>query len=115
MLSIKERGIVFCIIDYCKRIEDKIFGITKETFKNDKDIEEIICFNILQIGELAKSLTPGFIKKYSAVPWKRIKGMRDVVAHRYGTIDFDLVWQTAIDDIKPLREYCKSIINDWKL
>lgn len=46
------------------------------------------------------------------VPWSSIKGMRDIVAHGYGTIDLDRVWQTAFEDIKPLREYCEQIINE---
>ena len=46
----------------------------------------IICFNILQIGELAKNFEPSFIIEYNNVPWKQIKGMRDKVAHGYGTI-----------------------------
>ena len=112
MLSEKEKGLMLCIIEHCKRIEGKIVGATRETLDNNKDIEEIICFNILQIGELAKNLSSDFIKKYQMVPWSSIKGMRDIVAHGYGTIDLDRVWQTAFEDIKPLREYCEQIINE---
>lgn len=115
MLSIKEKSIMLYIIEHCKRIEEKIIGATRETLDTNKDIEEIICFNILQIGELAKNLTPEFISKHPEVPWNDIKGMRDVVAHGYGTIILNRVWQTAIDDVKPLREYCEQIlkVNDW--
>ena len=112
MLSVKEKGITLCIIEHCKRIEDKIVGATRDTLDNNKDIEEIICFNILQIGELAKNLSSEFIKRYPAVPWNKIKGMRDVVAHGYGTIDLNRVWQTASEDIKLLRESCEQIIKD---
>ena len=112
MLTVKEKGILLYIIDYCKRIETKIVGATRETFDDDIDITEIVCFNILQIGELAKRLNDDFITKYNGVPWKNIKGMRDKVAHEYGTIDLDQVWNAATNDIKPLREYCEKIINE---
>ena len=103
MLSIKEKGILLYIINHCKRVEEKVTGLTCEDFDSDKDVEEIVCFNILQIGELAKRLSPEFIKKYNAMPWDDIKGMRDIVAHQYGTIKFDDVWKTASQEIKPLR------------
>lgn len=112
MLTVKEKGILLYIIEHCKRIEGKIIDLSRENFDNDKDITEIVCFNILQIGELAKGLNNNFITKYSEVPWKDIKGMRDVVAHGYSTIDLDQVWKTATSDITPLREYCEKIIED---
>ena len=112
MLTVKEKGILLYIIDYCKRIEGKVSGVTRESFDEDMDITEIVCFNILQIGELAKRLSDDFITKYNGVPWKNIKGMRDKVAHEYGTIDLDQVWNAATNDIKSLREYCEQIVND---
>ena len=111
MLSLKEKGIMLYIIKHCKRIEEKIEGTTKETFDNDTDIQEIICFNIFQIGELAKNLSQEFVSTYNQMPWKSIKGMRDRIGHGYGTIEMNRVWETAISDIKPLRKYCEKIIN----
>lgn len=114
MLSVREKGILIYVIEHCYRIESKIVGSTRETLENDKDIEEIICFNILQIGELAKGLDDSFIRKYPNVPWKKIKGMRDKVAHGYGTIDLDEVWKSASNDVRPLREYCEQILGENK-
>ena len=45
------------------------------------------------------------------MPWKDIKGMRDWVAHGYGTIDLDKVWDTALNGITPLKNYCKYILS----
>lgn len=111
MLNAKEKGILVYIIEHCKRVEEKINGETREILDNNKDVEEVICFNILQIGELAKKLSDGFIIRYNKVPWKSIKGMRDKVAHGYDTIDRDQIWKAASEDIVPLREYCEEIIN----
>ena len=112
MLTLKEKCILEYITDHCKRIEEKAASATRETLNVDKDFEEIICFNLLQIGELAKSLEPDFIARFPGVPWRDIKKMRDRVAHGYGTIDLDIVWNTVSQDVKPLREYCEEIINN---
>ena len=111
MLSVKEKGILLLIIEHCERIEEKLIGATRETLSNNKDIEEIICFNLFQIGELAKKLDAAFLNKYDKMPWRQIKGMRDVVAHGYGTIDLDKVWKAALE-AKLLREYCEYIIKE---
>ena len=111
MLTVKEIGIMFYIIKHCRRIEDKIENVSFEEFCVDDDIKEIVSFNVLQIGELVKNLSPDFLKQYPNMPWKDIKGMRDWVAHGYGTIDLEEVWKTATNDIKPLREYCEQIVD----
>ena len=102
------------IIDHCKRIEEKVFKLDEQDFCKSKDIQEIVCFNIFQIGELAKKLTFEFLSKYNLMPWKDIKGMRDRVVHGYGTIKMEEVWKTAVRDIKPLREYCEKILEENK-
>ena len=112
MLTTKEKVLLLYIIDYCKSIEEKTENATSESLYLDLDTTEIICFNLLQIGELAKNLSNDFINDYNEVPWKSIKGMRDKVAHEYGTIDLDQVWNAATNDIKSLREYCEQIVND---
>jgi len=114
MLSVREKGLLLGIIRHCDKIHEKMNGLQRESLDTDEDILQIICFNILQIGELAKNFDPDFIRKYDGVPWRQIKGMRDKVAHGYGTIDKDRVWNTAAQDIGPLSAYCRKILNEDK-
>ena len=114
MLTKREQGILLNVIKHCHRIENKIEGVSFEAFLSDEDIKEIVSFNIFQIGELAKNLSSDFLKQHPAVPWKNIKGMRDWVAHGYGTINLEEIWKTSVRDIKPLRDYCEQIIEDNK-
>ena len=110
MLGIKEKGLLLNIVKHCNRIEEKSKGLTRETFDNDEDVREIICFNILQIGELAKHLPNEFCDKFNKVPWSQIKSMRDKVAHGYDTIDKKRLWETIQFDIAPLKKYCETIL-----
>ena len=62
----------------------------------------------MQIGELAKHFNNDFTTKNNGVPWKQIKGMRDVIAHEYGMVDIDTAWGTAKNDISKLQKYCEK-------
>ena len=112
MLDVKDKGILLNIIVHCIRVEKTLINIDKSKFDNDKNIKDIICFNIFQIGELAKHLSPGFLSTFDGVPWKSIKGTRDIIGHGYGAIEYNRVWNTAINDIKPLHKYCDEILNN---
>lgn len=112
LLTTKEIGLLLHIIDHCIRIEETILKIDSfETFVNDKNMKDVACFNILQIGELAKRFEPSFLLLHPDVPWQNMKGMRDKVAHGYGSIEFEKVWKTCVEDIQPLHSYCEKLLN----
>ena len=110
MLTIKEQGLLLGIEKHCDKILQKVNNLSKKEFDQDDDVIQIVCFNILQIGELAKNFDTSFTSKYNEVPWKQITGMRDKVAHGYGTIDIDIVWGTATNDVMTLKKYCEKIL-----
>lgn len=112
MVTARERGLLLYIIKHCNRIINKIDGVDIDTFNTDEDIQEIVCFNVFQIGELTKSLSKEFVQEYNGVPWSKIAGMRDRIGHGYGTIEMKRVYQTATTDIVPLKDYCKEILNN---
>lgn len=112
MLNIKDKGRLLQISEHCRRIEEIVKSTNKKEFDKNLGIREMICFNIFQIGELAKGLSDEFIKEHNKQPWKEIKGMRDIIGHGYGTIDLEIVWNTAKINVKELYKYIKDIIAD---
>lgn len=110
MLNIRDKCLIVEIVKHCVRIEEKTSGITKEEYFCNDDLKEILCFNLLQIGELAKNLTDEFISQFTGIPWKSIKGLRDRIAHGYGSIDFEMIWDTSISSVSELHSYCKKIL-----
>lgn len=101
-------------MDYCNRIQEAIefFGNEYEIFKGNNIYKDAVALSILQIGELVGILTDAFKEKYSEMPWRQIKVLRNIVAHRYGTIDSVLLWEIINDDIPELERYCKKILLD---
>ena len=65
---------------------------------------------VMQIGELTTHLSDDFKKTYTEIPWTQIKALRNVVAHHYGKIDDESLWETLKFDIPKLRDYCLIVI-----
>ena len=68
------------IIRYCTKIEASIrrFGPDFESFVCDSDYVDSVSMNILQIGELAGTLSQEYVDKTRGVmDWRSIKGMRN--------------------------------------
>ena len=65
----------------------------------------------MQIGELAGKLLDGFQAEDTQIPRRAIRGMRNVVAHEYGHIDMETVWETAENGTCELKEFCQKRLN----
>ncbi|MBQ4281546.1 MAG: DUF86 domain-containing protein [Spirochaetales bacterium] len=102
----RDYGIVLRMIEHCNRIEEirERLGNSFETFISDSVYEDAINMNIFQIGELSNQLSVGFKKSIPDIPWHRIYGIRNVIAHAYVIVDKRTIWETAEKDIPDLRE-----------
>lgn len=100
------------IVNYCEQIEETIcrFGNSYDDFRADKIYRNAAAMCVLQIGELAGKLTDDFREKYPGAPWRQIKGMRNIVAHSYGTVDPETTWEILNEDIPAPKKYCVAII-----
>ena len=102
------------VLRQCEEIEK-----THAAFHNDKNLffnkeegfiyRNSITMPILQIGELVKNLSSEFTEKHGAMQWKAIAGMRDIFAHHYGSIDYEMTWNTSIEDIAQLKAYLETV------
>ena len=111
----QNRGIEYfeSITEYCQDVMsymDKI-NYDKDVFFENKMAQYGICFCIAQIGDLVNKLSDeGYEKKYPELAWREIYGMRNRIAHDYGAIDLQLVYDTGVKDIPVLLEQCKEIL-----
>ncbi len=115
----KDKTILKKIMDYCVEIKNthEYFKQDKELFTNDKSgfiYRNSITMPILQIGELSKMLSVEFLNEYTKIPWKMIMRMRDIVAHHYGNLDYEIVWNTSVSDIPGLYLGIKEILENYK-
>ncbi len=113
----RDQQIVIKIIKYCNEIKQthESFGNKKELFfdKNTGFIyRNSIAMPILQIGELVKSLSDDFKSSHNSIPWHDVARMRDYFAHRYGTMDYDMTWNTSVEDVPVLKNYLETLNSD---
>ena len=117
MSSRRNVDILLKMVGYCDEIDETIelFGKSYETFASNKTYKNATAMCILQIGELAGHLSDDFRATYPGMPWQDMKGMRNVAAHRYGDIDLETLWGTITTNIPALREYCDTIISQYRV
>lgn len=100
------------IQDYCAEINRTMdtLGRDYNVFISNSIYQNAVALCVLQIGELTTHFSDEFKRVYNKVPWNQIKALRNVVAHNYGKIDKETLWETLISDIPELNDYCCQII-----
>lgn len=112
-MSKSNKALLQHIVDYCTQIEEahRQFGNSYELFCNNSVYRNATAMCVLQIGELTNRLSEDFRDATSKnIPWKQIRGLRNIVAHEYGNIDEESLWETLAEDIPYLCEFCKKQI-----
>jgi uncharacterized protein with HEPN domain len=71
--------------------------------------------SIQRIGEHAKKLTKDFNDATNCIiEWHKIKGLRNIFAHEYESINFERVWEVVINNLPALREFCEIQIAQYE-
>ena len=94
-----------------ERLEERTIRIhTVDDFLGSSEgmvLLDATCMLLIAIGESLKNLdktTDGLLlPTYPSVPWKNIKGMRDIIAHHYFDIDADQILWIVKNEISPLK------------
>lgn len=99
------------ILKYCNQIDEanRQYDSSIENFEENSVYRNAVAMCVLQIGELAKHLSEEFkLQTNDEIPWYQIQGLRNVVAHEYGKIDLESLWETITEDIPQLCEFCSK-------
>ena len=104
------------IVKYCEEIEHahNEYHCDYAVFCSNPTYRNAVALCLMQIGELTNKLSDDFKDAYKEIPWRAIRGMRNVVAHEYGKIDVETVWETAEDGTRELKEFCQQRLLNGK-
>ena len=88
------------------------------TSHNGMILLNALCMKILAVGEEIKGLdrrTGGeLLNHYPTIEWKEVKGMRDIIAHRYFSLDADVIFSVITVDIQPLLKVIQQMRDDLR-
>ena len=62
------------------------------------------------IGEAVGRLPPEVTSLAPGVPWRKIQGMRNLIAHDYAGIDAEIVWKTVQEWLPELKAAVTSLL-----
>lgn len=88
-------------------------GLTKEAFLADRTLLLAFERSLEIIGEAVSKLDESYKVAHPGVPWRKIRALRNIVAHVYWEVDYDIVWNVIQHDIPALNAQIETLIADF--
>lgn len=108
----KDRELLERIIDYCSKIEsvkrDQLSS--RDLFEKNELVRDALSFYVFQIGELSGGISEELREANQDIPWRNIKGIRNIIAHAYEDVDHTVLWEVVTEDIPVLKQKCTDIL-----
>ncbi len=89
--------------DFCLQVADFVDGVEEAQWCQQLQLRLAVTHTVQMIGEAARKVSPAGRAACPALPWNEIVGMRHRIVHEYMSVDFDIVWQVAVQDLPALR------------
>lgn len=98
------------IIESINFIRAFLQGVVEREFLESELLKSAVIHKIMIIGEASARLTEETKIKYPNTPWKKIVGLRNITAHAYFSIDWEVVWSTINNQLEPLQNKVFEIL-----
>lgn len=82
-------------------------------FEKNEMAQDAIIKHLANITESASNLEKMSKAAYPDIPWEKIRGMRNILAHDYlGDLSHEEVWKAVRNDFPILIEVAKNILKE---
>jgi len=92
-------------------IEAYTKGMTFAELAADGRTRDAIIRNLMTMGESVRWIPEPILDAHPDVPWRAMRGVRNVVVHEYFGIDDAILWATVERELPPLVEKLESVLS----
>ena len=98
------------ILEVCTKAIELRSAMTREEFRSDWR-QQMLGERLVEIlGEAVKRLPAGLRERHPQIPWDKIAGTRDYIAHGYDSVDYDVIWGVLDVEAGRLKEAVSAIL-----
>jgi len=85
-------------------------GMTFDQFVGDARTVDAVVRNLMTMGESIRWIPEPILDAHPDVPWRTLRGMRNVVVHEYFGVDPAILWETVQGDLPPLEAELEAVL-----
>ena len=90
------------ILEAARLIGGYVQDTTEAAFRADTQKQDAVIRRIEVIGEAAAHLSEATRQAMPELPFRKMRGMRNIVVHDYANVDLRIVWEVATVEVPKL-------------
>jgi uncharacterized protein with HEPN domain len=98
------------IAEALDRIFEYVQEMEYENWLKDRKTIDAVVRNLEIIGEAAANMPESIQEQFADIPWGKMKGMRNILAHEYFGLDNQVLWKTIQEDLPPLKQALEKLL-----
>jgi len=100
------------IISSIVKVERYTRDMSFDGFQDDSLTVDAVIRNLEIIGKATKNVPPDIRSGYPDIPWGRMMGLRNIVSHKYFSIDLSIIWQIVTVNLPETKPLIEGMIKD---
>jgi uncharacterized protein with HEPN domain len=102
------------IVAAAEAVAEFIAGLEAEDFYQDHKSQSAVLQKLIVIGEAAARLSENFKTRHPEIEWRDIVAFRNILVHAYFSVQLEIVWETATQDVPELyRQVSQILANEF--
>ncbi len=102
------------MLESMMRIEEYLGELEFGKFKMNYLVVDATIRNFEIIGEASMNVPLNIQEKYPEIPWKKMVGLRNLIAHHYFGIDYEMIWEIVKNNLPQNRIDLAGIVEKEK-
>lgn len=87
-----------------------VVDMDRKGFDDDERTQFAVARAIEILGEAATNVDDATRTAHPEIPWQELAGTRIILAHKYFSVDLDVVWSIVHDDLPTLIQSLEDIV-----
>jgi len=83
----------------------------RKAFLESQIAQDAVLRDLQILAESTQLLSDPVKQKYNGIPWREISGFRNVIAHRYLSLDLNIIWNVIEKDLPGLKKNIQEIFS----
>ncbi len=93
-----------------KKVVSFAAGLDLEELEADEMRMSAIIYQIIIIGEATRRLSDEIKEEHPEIPWRKMLGMRNILAHQYDRVSVKTLWNVIHQSIPEMLEKIEPLM-----
>lgn len=104
----RDKARMWDMLDAARTARQFVHGRTLSDFLSDRLLRSAVERTLEIVGEAARHVSEAGRRDHPDIPWNAIIGMRNIIAHEYGEVLHEKVWNVCADRLPALIDHLEK-------